>query len=854
MMDGDFPLLRLARLLFALALLSGACAIAGTPSLAILPAARVRSMTAAEAKQSRPVHLQGVVTYFDPTIPDFFLQDRSGGIWVRWSAGLPEPRQGELIDLFGVTSQDDFAPDINKPHWTVLGHAPLPKPKPVTFKDMASTTEDARYVQIDGTIRRISHYSANPKVANFTLFTPDGKVDVLMPLNGGPLPSGFLDVPVRIAGVCGAEFTPRNQLVGISLYIQSLSQIKFLGTPEADPFAAAPLSIDSLQRFGFQTRFGTHVKISGVVTAAPDQTGAYVADESGGVYLEYREDVQLKPGDRIDAVGYAGFANGAVKLDDASVRRLYTGPPPVPVPVTLAEALGGKYHYLLVSMDGQVISRADLPGEHTLVLKRDDRLFSVYSKSRFNNAVRDGSFVRVSGICINQYDKVQNPVDFKLLLQSPDDVKVLRRPSWWTPDHVLILFAFVGLGALVAFAWVAILRREVGEKTEALRATIESVEEAILVTDSSGRVVAFNQKLLEICRVDPDSVYAIDRTITREMFFDHLFPDQIVSSQSEFIAGRVTALSSNSKTDEIVHLKDGRTLERHSEPQKLRNRSRGRVWSFRDVTERFRAEQELAAAKVAAEAASRAKGEFLANMSHEIRTPMNGIIGMTELALTTNLSREQRECLDSVRNSAESLLTVINDVLDFSKIEAGKIVLVPVPIELRSGISGVLRTLAVRAHQNNLELLCRIDRDVPDNLILDFGRIRQVLVNLIGNAIKFTPAGEVELSISCLSRTNSQATLRFAVRDTGIGIKKNTSATSFLLSARPMDPPAASLEGQVSVSLSQHTCWSFWEVALRWRAAHRPAAPSPSASPAISIKNPHSRCSLLCHARLSVYS
>jgi PAS domain S-box-containing protein len=281
--------------------------------------------------------------------------------------------------------------------------------------------------------------------------------------------------------------------------------------------------------------------------------------------------------------------------------------------------------------------------------------------------------------------------------------------------------------------------------------------------DREGRVVYANAALCELLQRPLDDV--LGKTdldfFPRELAEKYRRDDQRVMDSGEVF------------TDIEENRSDGRFFYFEVRKTPVRDAS-GRIIGtqaiFWDVTQRQQALQDLAEAKEAAEAANRAKSDFLANMSHEIRTPMNAIIGMTGLVLDTPLAHEQRDYLETVRDSAEALMGIINDILDFSKIEAGKIELERSPFEIREWLGDAMKALAVRAHGKGIELAYHVDPRLPAFLVGDGLRLRQVIVNLVGNAIKFTQNGEVVVDVALDRDTNGELELGFTVSDTGIGI------------------------------------------------------------------------------------
>jgi two-component system, sensor histidine kinase and response regulator len=299
-----------------------------------------------------------------------------------------------------------------------------------------------------------------------------------------------------------------------------------------------------------------------------------------------------------------------------------------------------------------------------------------------------------------------------------------------------------------------------------LRALIDHLPDFIYVKDTKGRFVVANMSLARDLGLEtPDAL--IGKTD-----FD-FYPKELASS---FFADEQNVISSGLvllDQEEPVMDHEGKMNPVLTTKVPLRDRG-GRITGIagvgRDITQRKKVEAAMREAREAAEAANRTKSEFLANMSHEIRTPMNGIIGMAELVLDTDLTAEQRGDLELLKQSANSLLEIINDILDFSKIEANRLELDLIEFALRDLVDAITKTLASTASRKKLELNCHCAPNVPSKMIGDPGRLRQILVNLIGNAIKFTERGRISLEVQLESFEAEHCILRFSVRDTGPGI------------------------------------------------------------------------------------
>jgi len=305
-----------------------------------------------------------------------------------------------------------------------------------------------------------------------------------------------------------------------------------------------------------------------------------------------------------------------------------------------------------------------------------------------------------------------------------------------------------------------------------LNTTLDATDEGIVVMSADEHIDQWNRRFIELWGLDEQLLLNQDLSATRSHMAARM-PDPQAYQQS------LAALYQHPEqsTFDIIKLADGRALRRVSHPKLVDGRAQGRVWSYADVTELKHAEE-------SAQAADQAKSEFLANMSHEIRTPMNGVVGMVDILQQTRLTDEQRRMLDVVQHSAQDLLGILNDILDFAKIEAGKLALEPRPTDLHLLVSSAMQLMQASASGQNVALHSSIAAELPRWIHTDPTRLRQVLLNLLGNAIKFTAgvagrAGLVSLTVQPAVLADGGAALQFCVADNGIGMAADVVARLF---------------------------------------------------------------------------
>ena len=740
---------------------------------------QVLALSPKEATAEHPVDIIGVTVWSHPEANFLYLSDTSGSVRVQLSEKLGplkiKPRS--QIKLSGATRMGAFAPEIHLVKAEQISTALFPEAKELTLDQAMTGLEEGKRVSLRGHVQRVA---SDGPWDHLTLSTQTGTFSALV--GHDDRNNKLVGSIVSVQGVCSAITNTRRQLTRVEILALYYDDIRIEQSALADPFTAPLREISALRQFNLSGPLDYWVRVRGVVTQHVPGRFVIIQQGTEGLMLLTEQKETLVAGDFIEVTGLPGFENGRVVMREAVYRQLGHQSEPTAVALTDATNFAEELDSCLVKVRGALLNSA-MDGENlTLEIQAGQRVFSallpqIYAPQPVRT-LPPGSELELTGVYQLVLDERHRPQSFRIQLRTSTDVHVLKNPSWWTPARA---FAVTGLllGCIaMALAWLSVLRRRVKKQTDQIRdqilkeakleahnrAVVANANDCIFTMDLAGNFTSFNpagEHLLgygqeEILKLNLRDLVATDEVNTAPELIASLgdkgqaaarFELRLVAKDQRRIWTEINAC--------IVHTEGA--LD-------------GILGVARDIGGRKQIEEELKRARDAAEANTEAKSSFLANMSHEIRTPMNGVIGMSNLILDTKLTSEQREYAETIRNSAESLLTILNDILDFSKIEAGKLHFETLDFDLVSSAEECLELLNTRASEKHIELSLFTPPEMSRLVKGDQGRLRQVLVNLLGNAIKFTDQGEVAVSISVEQENPTDLIVRFEVRDTGVGI------------------------------------------------------------------------------------
>jgi len=747
----------------------------------------ILSLSAKEAAQGHPVQITGVVTWADIPGRCLYVQDLSAGIRVVISPDIKirpfDLAQLRLLKIEGVTASGKFTPEIHATKITSIDWSKVPRFREVSYEQAMSGAVTGQWVGIKGFLRAAQ---LRNKETLLHVVTESGEFTAHIPYVADSLPD-LVGATITLSGVCVPETSEGGESKGFSLLVPVDNYVMVSIAPNPQPFIAPERTLESLHKPNPSRSLIQRYRFTGQVVHHVPGRYLYVQEGNFGILALSRSTAPLKPGDRVELAGLTGREGYRPILRETLYRTVEGTTTLIPTILHPGQALNENLDGCLVQTTGQVLEASRREASAHFLIQTEHGPFEAILEKSSAPLPAAGAKVRLTGVYLPEYDEYRQARSFHLLLRSSADLEVLSAPSWWTTARALNVAGLLLACVLLVIGWVTILRRRVTRQTLLIREQLEkesllearhrdiidNASDFIFTLDEQGHLTSFNPA--------GERMTGLHREQALGRAFNELLAPEAAPEAALLLTLR-------SETDAPITCQtrfktlDGRIIwveicaRAHRQP----GRPCGVLAVARDISDRKQIEEELRRARDAAEANTRAKSAFLANMSHEIRTPMNGVIGMSNLLLhDPKLTGEHRDFAETIRNSAESLLTVLNDILDFSKIEAGKLQIETIDFDLHDAVETTLELLAARAAGKNLEFASFFPAQLACAIRGDPGRLRQVLLNLLGNAIKFTDKGEVIVTVTCENESATDVRLHFEITDTGPGIDAETQTRLF---------------------------------------------------------------------------
>ena len=442
----------------------------------------VRRLTPEQAERHTEVRLKAVVTFADDRLYSRFVQDETAGIYLQEFTNGPALRSGQWVEIEGQTGAGEYAPIVIPRSIKVLGEGAMPVTKPVSLEQLVSGREDSQFVEVIGTVRAARY---EEETQNFLIELVIGGERFTAYSRQLPVTNTeeLVESVVKVRGVCSTLFNRLRQLFGFRLLVPRPTDLVIEKPASANPFNVPLQSISSLLQFTAPGTFGRRVKVAGTVVYQEPGVALFIQDEKEGLYCQTRQRVPVPIGAHVEVLGFPAKGEYTPVLQDAVYRKTGPGTPVKPVDIGLDDALAGTYDCRLVSITAKLLEHTQRGREQFMVLEKDRFIFQAFlvqeaGLSGFNPA-QIGSEVDVTGICLIERGSGWRAGEgwraksFRILLRSPGDVAILRSPPWWNVRRVLWIAAALGLIALGASAWVAVLRRRVQQQTEIIRERLQ---------------------------------------------------------------------------------------------------------------------------------------------------------------------------------------------------------------------------------------------------------------------------------------------------------------------------------------------------------------------------------------------
>jgi PAS domain S-box-containing protein len=492
----------------------------------------VRALTPDQASRGYPVHLRAVVTYYSYQERDLFIQDSSGSLWIDPGPDRHDLHTGQQVAIEGVTGPGDLAPEIIRHRIRGMGEGRMPAPIRTSGEEFASGKLDSQWIELEGIVRAGMPYrsglmlSVSGGSTQFKAFIPQVQT----------VPPNLVGARVLIQGAASGIYNPKSQFVGPKLVTPSLAYVYVEQQRPKDPFSIPLRPVQLLERLTSEGIFGQRVRVQGTVTLQRPGRSLCIRDGNDGLFIKTSQTTPVNVGDRVDVVGFAALSEDAPILADAVFRRMGSGQAPTPVTVTAQQAFLGTYDAQLVRISGHLLGRSLEPEQQVLLLQEGEVNFKAELETRGNLpglvSLQEGSLLALTGVCLVQVDGNGETRSFRILLRRPDDVVLLKQPSWWSVRHASEVLGSVAATMLLVLAWVVVLRRRVQKQTQVIRQRLESeaaLEEQYrdLFENSNDLIQSTDPKgkLLYVNRAWRETLAYSDEEIATLSLFDVIHPD-----------------------------------------------------------------------------------------------------------------------------------------------------------------------------------------------------------------------------------------------------------------------------------------------------------------------------------------